>query len=245
MLCTLPPRQRKRTKGASTSQPRATPWVSMEIEQSPERAKQRCATRSICPALAGLVFLATRTQGAALGWLVQGLWPTLAGNQYRSGTNHILLWLVDWFCRVRACHAFSPRSQAALGNALARPSTFPLLSPPPPRRAKLCFAGRGCPRVGAGTGSAPADAPSARSETSPKRHSQVQLGNEVQSEVKGITVFFLVLFHSIERFDTAHQMTPERFDKNRYLGAEPRREFFLLESVQGHMMLRRDANPLP
>ncbi|PYJ87529.1 MAG: hypothetical protein DME22_01210 [Verrucomicrobia bacterium] len=56
-------------EGAETNQPRATPWVSIPpLFSSPERAKQGDA---ICAALSGLdCFLATLSQGVALGWFV-------------------------------------------------------------------------------------------------------------------------------------------------------------------------------
>ena len=54
------------TKGAVTSQPRATPWVTSVKMVSPERAEHACR------ALSGLIPLAVETQGVALGWLVFG-----------------------------------------------------------------------------------------------------------------------------------------------------------------------------
>ena len=53
------------TKGAQTSQPRATPWVSFKGIPSPERAADWAA-------LSGLSGLCVATQGDALGWLVFG-----------------------------------------------------------------------------------------------------------------------------------------------------------------------------
>ena len=74
---------RRSAKGASTSQPRATPWVKRVNRPSPERALHGGVTRSVCPALAGLVFRWMHSQGVALGWLVKGLWPAKAGPSRR------------------------------------------------------------------------------------------------------------------------------------------------------------------
>ena len=54
------------TKGAQISQPRATPWVSREKRQSPERAVP------VVPPFQGSFRDGRFSQGGALGWLVAG-----------------------------------------------------------------------------------------------------------------------------------------------------------------------------
>ena len=54
------------TKDAQTSQPRATPWVSCQKRQSPERAAH------LVTPFQGFIRDGRFSQGVALGWLVAG-----------------------------------------------------------------------------------------------------------------------------------------------------------------------------
>jgi hypothetical protein len=66
-----------RAKGPATCQPRATPWVIGE------KTNKALKGRAIAvPPLQGFVYFGRDTQGGArsslaLGWLVQGLWPSM------------------------------------------------------------------------------------------------------------------------------------------------------------------------
>ena len=66
------------TKGAATSQPRATPWEHASVRNSGLKARDN--RRAVWPGFQPSNILESDTQGVALGWLGDGASPRKKGD---------------------------------------------------------------------------------------------------------------------------------------------------------------------